>query len=74
MLDLAPAYSAIAWYLHHRGEAAEYLAARGRNSVSHGGRVCWRERGTARGWKLPVGGSSEAEQAAIECLLISLAA
>ena len=27
-LDLPSVYSAIAWYLHHRGEAAEYLAAR----------------------------------------------
>jgi uncharacterized protein (DUF433 family) len=27
-LDLPSVYSAIAWYLHHRGKAAEYLAAR----------------------------------------------
>jgi uncharacterized protein (DUF433 family) len=27
-LDLPSVYSAIAWYLHHRAEAAEYLAER----------------------------------------------
>ena len=31
-LDLPSVYSAIAWYLHHREEAAEYLAARGAKS------------------------------------------
>ena len=31
-LDLPSVYSAIAWYLHHREEAAEYLAERGAKS------------------------------------------
>ena len=34
-LDLPSVYSAIAWYLHHRGEAAEYLTERGAKSAAN---------------------------------------